>query len=325
MTLKYPWVLFFLLLYIPLIYWWIRTRKTGFPTLGVSSLSTFKKLPLSFKVILIYVSRALQLAALGLLIVALARPQTRDSRSNSHILGTDIILALDISASMQASDIQPTRFDKAIQLSKNFVENRPSDNIGLVIFSGEAISIMPLTNDLAAVTKAIQNVRMGQLSNGTAIGDGLVSAINRIIPGQAKSKSIILLTDGSNNAGDVAPSTAADIAAQKGIKVYTIAVGVDGTMQVADPMGLSSATMETKIDENTLKEISDKTGGKFFRATNARALEKVFEEIDSLEKTQMNVESYSRMNEDFFPWMLAAFCCLLVSMLLKYTLLVRIP
>ena len=325
MTLKYPWLLLLFLVYIPIILWWIKIKKTEYPTLGVSSLAPLKNAPRSFKLILLYFSKALLLASLGFIIVALARPQSKDSMSSRSIEGTDIVLALDISGSMEAADIQPSRFEKAKQLSSRFVENRPEDNVGLVIFSGEAISIMPLTNDLAAVRKAIENIKMGQLSNGTAIGDGLVSAINRVIPGNAKSKSIILLTDGSNNAGDVAPTTAADIAARKGIKVYTIGVGVDGKMQVADPTGYATTTMETTIDEPTLKEIASKTGGKFFRATSAKALENVFEEIDSLEKTRMNVEGYSRMNEVFFPWILAALCCIVLYMLLNYTVLVRIP
>lgn len=325
MMLKYPWLLLLFLLYIPIIYWWFRIRKTEYPSLGVSSLVPLQKKSLSFKVILLYVSKLLMLVALGCIIVALARPQSKDSMSKHNIEGTDIVLALDISGSMEANDIRPSRFQKAKELSAKFIQNRPEDNVGLVIFSGEAISIMPLTNDMSALMKAIENIHMGELSNGTAIGDGLVSAINRVIPGQAKSKSIILLTDGSNNTGDVAPTTAADIAAQKGIKVYTIGVGVDGTMQVADPTGMASTTMETSIDEPTLKEIAAKTGGKFFRATNAQALEDVFDEIDTLEKTRMNVEGFSRMNEDFFPWILVAICCVGLAMLLNYTILVRIP
>ena len=325
MTLKYPWLLLLFLVYIPIILWWIKNRKTEYPSLGVSSLASVGKRKLSFKVLLLYLEKVLMLAGLGCLIVALARPQSKDSMSTKNIEGTDIVLALDISDSMRAPDIEPNRFEKAKSLSSQFVENRPEDNVGLVIFSGEAISIMPLTNDLAATQKAIQNIRMGQLANGTAIGDGLVGAINRVASGTAKSKSIILLTDGANNAGDVAPLTAADIAAQKGIKVYTIGVGRDGTMRVDDPNGLGSATMETSIDEPTLKEIASKTGGEFFRATTSGALEEVFHKIDELEKTRMNVEGYSRMNEDFFPWILSALCCLGLAMLLNYTVLVRIP
>lgn len=325
MILKYPWLLLLFLVYIPIILWWIKTRHTEYPSLGVSSLNSFVKKRFSFKVFLLYLQKVLLLAGLGCLIVALARPQSMDSMSNRNVEGTDIILALDISGSMSATDISPTRFQKAMQLSSKFVENRPEDNVGLVIFSGEAISIMPLTNDLAAVRKAIENIRMGQLSNGTAIGDGLVSAINRLVPGEAKSKSIILLTDGSNNTGDVDPMTAADIAKEKGIKVYTIGVGRDGMMAVPDATGISTATMETSIDEPTLQGIASKTGGKFFRATNAGALEEVFQEIDTLEKTRMNVEGFSRMNEDFFPWVLAALCCITFAMLLNYTVLVKIP
>ncbi len=197
--------------------------------------------------------------------------------------------------------------------------------MGLVVFAGESLSLMPLTNDRAALINAISQVEMGELNDGTAIGDGLTSAINRIASGKAKSKSIILLTDGTNNAGDVPPSTAAQIAKQKGIKVYTIGVGTNGSIQITDPYGFSTTTLETKIDEQSLKEIASLTGGKYFRATDEKMLRQVFEEIDSLEKTVLDVDKFTLTDENFMPWVLLALCAFCAYLLMRYTILRRIP
>lgn len=325
MTLKYPFLLLLLLLYIPLIWWWLGSKKSHYASLGFSSLKAFSGKNVSGRAWLVPFSRILELVALGCLIVALARPQKTDYLTNSHIYGTDIVIALDISESMANGDISPSRFEAAKSTAKEFIRNRSQDNMGLVVFAGEALSIMPLTNDLMALQNAVDGVSMGELANGTAIGDGLVSSINRVLNGQAVSKSIILITDGTNNAGDVSPSTAADIAALKGIKVYTIGVGRDGKSVYVDPYGFSSTTIDTPIDEATLKSISSKTGGEFFRATDANALKNVFKEIDKLEKTSMDVETFQRTDEAFMPWILAALCCFGVVLLLRYTVLTKVP
>lgn len=325
MTLKYPYLLLLLLIYIPLLWVWLRPKNSNYASLGISTLSAFKNKHTAGAAILIPVCRVLTLAAIGCLVVALARPQKTDFISNSHIYGTDIVLALDISESMSNNDILPSRFETAKSTAIDFISHRAQDNMGLVVFAGEALSIMPLTNDLMALQNAVNGVRMGQMANGTAIGDGLVSAINRVLNGQAKSKSIILITDGTNNTGDVAPSTAADIAALKGIKVYTIGVGLDGKSVFVDPYGLSRTTMDTAIDEDALKEIASKTGGKYFRVTDAGTMQKVFNEIDQLEKTSMDVESYQRTEEAFTPWLIAALACYLLVVVLRYTFLNRIP
>ena len=326
MTLKYPYLLLLLLLYIPLIWYWLGSKRSNYASLQMSSLSVFTKKHVRGRAFLIPVYKILQLAAIGFLIVALARPQKTNYMTNSHVMGTDIVLALDISQSMATPDLRPSRFDAAKATAIEFIQNRVQDNMGLVIFSSEALSILPLTNDLVTLQTAVNEIRMdGQLGNGTAIGDGLVSAINRVLNGQAKSKSIILLTDGTNNAGDVAPSTAADIAASKGIKVYTIGVGRDGKTVIPDPYGRSNITMETTIDEAALKDIAKKTGGKFFRVTDSNTLAKVFEEIDSLEKTRMDVENYQRTDETFMPWVLAALACFSLVILMRLTVLTKIP
>ncbi|MDE7115559.1 MAG: VWA domain-containing protein, partial [Muribaculaceae bacterium] len=281
---KHPALLLLFLIYIPLIAWYIWKWRNSSPSMGVSTTSAFSGILTSWKVWLMHFCFALQLVAIGGLIVALARPQTHDSQRTSRVQGTDIVLALDISSSMLATDLAPTRFDAAKDVARKFVNQRVDDNIGFVVFSGESLSLMPLTNDKPALINAISGVKTGLLNDGTAIGDGLSSAINRLTSGKAKSKSIILLTDGTNNAGDVAPATAARIAKEKGIKVYTIGVGTNGTIQITDPYGFSTTTMETKIDETALKNIADITNGKYFRANDSRVLREVFNEIDGLEK-----------------------------------------
>ncbi len=325
MMMKYPAFLFLFLLYIPLIVWYIMKWRGANPSVGMSTTSAFKGKQASFKVALMHFCFALQLVAIGGLIVALCRPQTHDSLRTSNVEGTDIVLALDISSSMLATDLQPNRFDAAKSVAQKFVGQRTNDNIGLVVFSGESLSLMPLTNDKSALVNAIAEVKAGMLNDGTAIGDGITSAINRLVSGQAKSKSIILLTDGTNNAGDVAPSTAANIARQKGIKIYTIGVGTNGSVTITDPYGFSSTTMETKIDEAALKNIAKTTGGKYFRATDSRMLREVFDEIDSLEKTRLNVNKYTQTEENFMPWIMLSLCALALVMLLRYTVLRRIP
>lgn len=325
MMLKYPLLLLLLLLFIPLTGWYIWKWRNSSPAMGVSSVSPFAKVRTSWKVMLMHFCFVLQLAAVGCLIVALCRPQTHDSKRTSRVEGTDIVIALDISSSMLANDLRPTRFDAAKEVAQKFVNQRTDDNIGFVVFSGESLSLMPLTNDKPALINAISSVKTGMLNDGTAIGDGLSSAINRLTSGKAKSKSIILLTDGTNNAGDVAPSTAARIASQKGIKIYTIGVGTNGSIQITDPYGFSTTTMETKIDESALRNIADLTKGKYFRATDSRMLRDIFQEIDSLEKTTLDVNKYTQTEENFMPWILGALCALFLQLLIRYTLLRRIP
>ena len=323
--MKHPGLLFLFLLYIPLIAWYIWKYRNANPSLGLSTTSPVVKLPMTWKPILIHVCFALQLVAIGGLIVALARPQSHDNFNTSRINGTDIVIALDISGSMNAKDFKPTRFKAAKETASKFVNQREHDNMGLVVFAGESLSLMPLTNDRSALINAIENIEMGDLTDGTAIGDGLVSAINRLVSGKAKSKSIILLTDGTNNAGEVPPSTAAQIAKQKGIRVYTIGVGTNGSIKIPDPYGFSSTTIETKIDEESLKEIAQTTNGKYFRAKDEKVLKKVFEEIDSLEKSVLDVDKFTYTEENFEPWILLSLCALGLYLLLRYTVLRRIP
>ena len=325
MTLKYPWLLLLFLVWIPLIWWYVRRYRNASPSLGLSSLTAVSSLPTSWKVWVHHFCFVLELFAIGAVIVALCLPQSHDSFRTSSVEGTDIVIALDISGSMSADDFKPSRFAAAKDVAQKFVNKRENDNMGLVVFSGESLSLMPLTNDRAALLAAIQNVKMGDLQDGTAIGDGLASAVNRVAQGKAKSKSIVLLTDGTNNAGDVPPSTAAAIAKQKGIRVYTIGVGTNGTIAIQDPYGFSTTTMETKIDEESLKAIAQTTDGKFFRATDEGMLRKVFEEIDELEKSRLDVTRFTRTEENFTPWIVGAMCAFSLMLLLRYTVVRRIP
>ena len=323
--LKYPLFLLLFLIYIPLVWWYLKKNRSFTPSIGISSVRPFLKVPLSWRVIMMHIAFVLRLLAIGMIIIALCRPQTHDRFKSSSVEGTDIVLAFDISGSMSSRDFTPNRFEAAKEVAQRFINGRENDNMGLVIFAGESLSLMPLTTDRAALLQAVTNVRMGDLSDGTAIGDGLSSAINRVSSGSAKSKSIILLTDGTNNAGDVAPSTAAQIARQKGIRIYTIGVGTDGTVSITDPFGFPSTTMETKIDEESLKSIASVTGGKYFRAKDNRMLSEVFDEIDGLEKTRLDVTRYTHTEEDFMTYLVLALVLLSLELLIRYIILCKVP
>lgn len=325
MKFAHPLILLFLIVLIPLAVWYFLKWRDSNPSMGVSSVASLVPFRSRFKVILMHLCFGLQMVAIAAIIVALARPQSHDSLSSSTIEGTDIVLALDISSSMLATDLRPNRIDAAKEVASKFISQRTNDNMGLVVFSGESLSLMPLTTDKAALINALNNTKTGALNDGTAIGDGIASAINRLVSGQAKSKSIILLTDGTNNAGDVAPATAAQIARQKGIRIYPIGVGTNGSIQISDPYGFSTTTMETKIDDEALRKIASATGGKYFRATDSRMLRQVFEEIDALEKSKINVNNFTQTEENFMPWLLVAMCAVVFQLMLRYTVLRRIP
>lgn len=324
----HPRYLWFLLILLPLIAWYVWKQRNLSASLSVSTLRPLTKLPHSWKEYMRHVVFAMQMAAIGCLIVVLARPQTYDSWSSSRVEGTDIILAIDISTSMLARDFKPDRFEAAKDVAARFVSGREGDNMGLVIFAAESFTAVPMTNDRSLLANYIHNLRMGMLEDGTAIGDGLATAINRIREGKAKSKSIILLTDGSNNTGNVAPVTAAEIAAQNGIRVYTIGVGTNGQAPYPqeDMLGrLTYVNMPVVIDEATLQKIASTTGGRYFRATGNRVLSEIFEEIDRLEKTEMDVKNFTQTEDDYMPWALAAFILFAGALLLRSTLLRSIP
>lgn len=324
MMFESPEYFWLFLIYIPLIIWYIKKYKNDNPSLEISSTRAFDGIKMSSKVVLLHCLFVLRLLAIGAIIVCLCRPQTHNSSRTSQIEGIDIVLSIDISASMLTQDFKPNRFEASKKVATKFVNSRQNDNIGLVVFAGESFSLLPLTNDRAALINTINNINMNMLSDGTAVGDGLVSAINRVMSGKAKSKSIILLTDGTNNAGDVPPPTAAKIAKQKGIRVYTIGVGTNGVVSVPDPFGFITQ-IETKIDEQSLRDIANQTGGKYFRALDENMLNDIFNEIDKLEKTKLDVQQYTITDENFMMWAWIALFIITVEILLRHTILRRIP
>ena len=329
MQMLHPGWLWLFLLYIPLIAWYVYNHRTAHPTMRMSTTEAFDRLPASWRGWLTHLVFALRLLALGCLIIILCRPQTHDSWSTSDVEGTDIVVAMDVSTSMLAKDFSPNRMESAKKVATQFVAGREHDNIGLVLFAGESFTQVPMTMDNATLVNAIGQIKMGLLEDGTAIGDGIATSINRIKDGKAKSKSIILLTDGSNNTGVVAPLTAAQIAHKYGIKIYTIGVGSNGNAPY--PVAIDFAgniqyqTMPVVIDEATLQKIAATTGGKYFRATSGKVLQQIFKEIDSLEKTHMDVQRFSHTEDNYIPWAIVLLILLLLAAVIDYTLLRHIP
>jgi Ca-activated chloride channel family protein len=328
MQFAHPQYLWLFLIFIPIIAWYVLRKIKSHPTLSVSTTSPYAKLPVSFKEYLIHLLFVLRLGVLACVIIIIARPQTYDSWRTSSTHGTDIILAMDISSSMLARDFKPDRLEAAKNVAAKFVSGREADNIGIVVFAGESFTAVPMTTDRSLLVNYINDISMNMLEDGTAIGDGLATSINRIKDGKAKSKSIILLTDGSNNTGNVAPSTAAEIAKKFGIKVYTIGVGKNGEAPFPQQNifgRIEYVNMPVVIDEETLKNIASITGGKYFRATNNNVLAEVFEEIDKLEKTQMDVKHFSHAEDNYMMWAVLAIALLLLEVLLRNTVLRTIP
>jgi Ca-activated chloride channel family protein len=320
--------LYLLLLLIPLIGWYIWKLCKSQASLQVSSSQPFD-LPggNSYKVYLRHVPFILRMLAIALLIVVLARPQSTNSWQNSSTEGIDIMLSMDISGSMLAQDLKPNRLEAAKDVAASFINGRPNDNIGLVVFSGESFTQCPLTTDHTVLLNLFKDIHSGMIDDGTAIGLGLANAVSRIKDSQAISKVIILLTDGSNNMGEIAPVTAAEIATTFGIRVYTIGVGTRGEapypFQTA--FGVQYQNVKVDIDEPTLKQIASTTGGQYFRATDNASLKAIYLEIDKMEKTKISVQEFSKKQEEYKRWAIFIFALLLVEILLKNTLLRNIP
>lgn len=328
--LAHPGYLWLFLLFIPLIALYVWHERKSHPTMRVSTTSPFSGMRPSWRVWMRHVVFALKLAAVGCLIIILCRPQTYDRWATSETEGTDIVLAVDISASMLSKDLQPSRLEAAKSIAGQFVAKRSDDNIGLVIFAGDSFTLLPMTTDNGAVVNAIQDLDLRMLdADGTAIGDGLATAINRIKGGKAKSKSIILLTDGTNNTGIVAPLTAAQIAQKLGIKIYAIGVGSKGSAPTF--MGFDFGgnpvyqQMPVTIDEPTLQKMAQMTGGRYYRATDNGTLNAIFSDIDKLEKTKIDVKNFSNTQDDYEPWALLLLVLVMTCVAAHYTVLRRLP
>ena len=323
---------FLLLLLIPYIIWYLMFRKKSEPTMRMSDTNAYRYAPRSWKVTLMPLQMLLRMAAFVLIVIVLARPQTSNSWKDKTVEGIDIMLAMDVSTSMLAEDLSPNRIEAAKKVAAEFIADRPNDNIGLCIFAGESFTQCPMTIDHASLLNLLHNVKADiadrvLIQDGTALGMGFANAVARLKDSKAKSKVVILLTDGSNNMGDISPMTAAEIAKSLGIRVYTIGAGTNGTARYPMPVGggVQYVNLPVEIDTKTLTDISNATDGKFFRATNTRELQQIYKEIDQLEKTKLNVKQFSKRYEAFQPFALAAILVLLLELLLRVTIFRRIP
>jgi Ca-activated chloride channel family protein len=324
--------LLLLLLIIPYVIWYVMYRKKTEPTMRMSDTYAFRYAPRSLKVTLMPLSMLLRILAFTMTVLVLARPQTQNSWSNKSVEGIDIMLAMDVSTSMLAEDLKPNRIEAAKQVASEFIAGRPDDNIGLAIFAGEAFTQCPMTTDHASLLNLLQNVRTdiaarGLIEDGTAIGMGLANAVSRLKESKAKSKVVILLTDGSNNRGDISPMTAAEIARSLGIRVYTIGVGTNNVAPYPMPVagGVQYVNIPVEIDTKTLSEIAAATEGDFYRATNTKELRNIYKEIDQLEKSKLNVKTFSKRYEAYQPFAVVAILALLLEILLRITIFRRIP
>lgn len=328
MQFAHPVYLWFIpALLVPLIVWYLIKQCNARASMSMSTTAPFDKVGTPWRAQVRHVLFALRLLTFACLLVILARPQLKNSWQTTPTEGTDIILALDVSTSMLARDFSPNRFEAAKNMAQQFISGRDGDNIGVVIFAGESLTGVPMTVDHSALLNYINGLRMNSLPDGTAIGDGIATSLNRLKDGKAKSQSIILLTDGSNNTGIVAPLTAADIAKEMGVKIYTIGVGSNTTapMPVRTAFGVEYQDVKVVIDEATLKQIAEETNGKYFRATNNKVLAEVFDEIDQLEKTRMDVRHFTHTEDDYMLFAWIAFALIFVELLLRYTVTRSIP
>ena len=324
--------LLLLLLLIPYLIWYVMYRKKTEPTMRMSDTFVFRFAPRSWKVTLMPLSMLLRALAFTMVVLVLARPQTQNSWASKTVDGIDIMLAMDVSTRMLAEDLRPNRIEAAKQVAAEFIIGRPNDNIGLSIFAGEAFTQCPMTTDHASLLNMLQNVRTdiaarGLIEDGTAIGMGLANAVSRLKESKAKSKVVILLTDGSNNRGDISPMTAAEIAKSMGIRVYTIGVGTNKVAPYPMPVagGVQYVNIPVEIDTKTLSDIAAVTEGDFYRATNTKELRKIYKEIDQLEKSKLNVKKFSKRYEAYQPFALVAVLALLLEILLRITIFRRIP
>lgn len=307
-------------------------HRQSTPAMQVSSTWAYLKAPRSYKEYLLHVPFLLRVVAFIMLVLVIARPQTTDNWQNTEIEGIDIMMAVDVSTSMLAQDLKPNRIEAAKTVASEFINGRPNDNIGLTIFAGESFTQCPLTIDHAVLLNLFREIdcsiaQRGMIEDGTAIGMGIANAVSRLKDSKAKSKVVILLTDGSNNRGDISPLTAAEIAKSFGVRVYTVGVGTNGTAPypVQTAMGTQYLNQPVEIDEATLTQIASTSGGNYFRAKDEAELRQIYAEIDKLEKTKLNVKEFSKREEEYalFAWI--ALACILLEVLLRNSVLKRIP
>lgn len=321
-----------LLLLIPYILWYFLYRKKNEPTMRMSDTKQYLYAPKSLRVRLIHLPMLLRCLSYALIVCAMARPQTHNSWDNKTVEGIDVMLAMDVSTSMLAEDLKPNRIEAAKDVAHEFISGRPNDNIGLTIFAGEAFTQCPMTTDHASLLRLLQDTRTdiaarGLIQDGTAVGMGLANAVSRLKDSKAKSKVVILLTDGSNNMGELSPMTAAEIAKSLGVRVYTIGVGTNKVAPYPVPVagGVQYINIPVEIDTKTLKDIAQTTDGNYYRATNNAELKQIYHDIDKLEKTKMSVQHFAKRYEAYQPFVILAILVLLMEILLRITWFRRIP
>jgi len=327
LTFKNPELFYLLLVIIPMAAWYIFRQKNNTASIQVSSTSSVFKAPKTIRHYLRHLIFVCQMIAIAFFVVVLARPQSSSSWENVTTEGIDIIIALDISSSMLARDFSPDRLEAAKNVAMEFISGREHDRMGLVVFAGEAFTQCPLTTDRAVLLNLFKDLKSGLIEDGTAIGNGLATGVSRLKDSEAISRVVILLTDGENNRGEVAPMTAAEIAKTFGIRVYTVGVGSVGTAPypVQTPFGIELRDMEVKIDEELLTQIANITGGQYFRATSNKKLEEIYKEIDKLEKSKIDVQQFSRRSEEFLPFAILGALFLIAALFLRTTIFRNIP
>lgn len=319
---------FYLLLMVPImIYWWWKKEKNRQVELQVSSVRVFRSLPRSWRVRSRNILFILRMTAIVLLIASLARPQSTSKGENVSTEGIDIVLVNDISGSMLAEDFRPNRIEAAKKTALEFIDGRPTDRIGLVVFAGESFTQCPLTLDHAILKNLLTEIRSGIIEDGTAIGMGLATAVGRLKESKAKSKVIVLLTDGINNRGSIDPLTSAGIAQEFGIRAYTVGVGTVGMAPypVQTPFGTQYQNVPVEIDEKLLQQIADQTGGKYYRATDNKKLKAIYDEVDRLEKTKIEVIQFRRHKEEYYSMAIFAASLLLLELIFGQTIFRKIP
>ena len=323
-----PYLLWLLVLVAPMIAYYIFLSLKVGASIRISSVEGVRKAPRTWRYWFRHLPFVLRCAAFAAIVVALARPQDIEEQSRTNAEGIDIMLSIDISGSMLARDFKPDRITAAKEVAGEFIADRYGDRIGLAVFAGESFTQSPLTTDKSTLQTMLARIRSGVVEDGTAIGNGLATAINRLRESEAKSKVIILLTDGVNNSGEIAPLMAADIAADMGIKVYTIGVGTRGKAPypAVDMFGNMTFQMaDVEIDEDTLEEIASRTGGRYFRATDKAKLKAIYDEINQLEKSKVEVTDLTIYHEQYLPLVLLAIVLLVLEFLFGQVLLKRIP
>ncbi len=326
-TFATPGLLYLLFFLVPMIGWYIWKERDAFANIQVSSIKALENEGLTFRHLLRHFVFALRVLVIALVILVLSRPQSTNRWQNVTTEGIDIMIALDISSSMLAQDLRPNRLEASKDVAIEFVSGRETDRMGLVVYSGESFTQCPLTSDHAVLINLFKDIESGMIEDGTAIGMGLANAVNRLKDSKAMSKVIILLTDGVNNRGAIAPLTAAEIARTFGIRVYTIGVGTRGMAPapVQTPFGTRYQNVKVEIDEETLKQIADATEGRYFRATDNEKLREIYLEIDQMEKSKIDVKEYSKKEEEYMRFGLLATILFMLEILVRYLFFRNIP